>query len=97
MLTEFDCFIQLKSLYKAALQLHKLGLVQLKAIRFDMRFYTESEAIAMFDKYGSADILCITNDYIPTDKVSVGGKFGYLSEKRFALKEIKAGKAWIYV
>lgn len=74
MLSEFDCFVQLKSLYKAGLQLHKLGLVQLKAIRFDMNFYTQIEAQAMFDKYGSTDIQCVTNNTIPQGTEIEAGK-----------------------
>jgi hypothetical protein len=74
MLSEFDCFIQIKSIYKAGLQLHKLGLVSIKAIRFDMNFYTQTEAQAMFDKYGSADIQCIINNTIPQGTVIEAGK-----------------------
>jgi hypothetical protein len=74
MLSEFDCFVQLKSLYKAGLQLHKLGLVQLKAIRFDMSFYTQDEAQAMFDKYGSTDIQCFINNTIPQGTEIEAGK-----------------------
>ncbi len=74
MLLEFDCFIQLKSIYKAGLQLHKLGLVQVKAIRFDLNFYTTDEAQAMFDKYGSTDIQCITNGTIPQGTEIEAGK-----------------------
>lgn len=62
MLSEFDCFIQLKSLFKVGLQLHKLGLVKIKAIRFEKSFYTPSEAKAIFGKYGSADIQFITDE-----------------------------------
>lgn len=61
MLLEFDCFIQLKSLYKAALQAHKLGLITLKAICFDTTFYTRWEALAMYKKYGSKNIQCFIN------------------------------------
>lgn len=74
MLSEFDCFIQLKSLYKTGLQLHKLGLTQIKAIRFDMSFYNPAEAQAMFDKYGSTNIQCITNQTIPKGKEIEAGK-----------------------
>lgn len=74
MLAEFDCFIQLKSLYKAGLQLHKLGLVKINAIQFDMNFYTQAEAQAMFDKYGSDDIQCITNNTIPQLTTVQAGK-----------------------
>lgn len=65
MLSEFDCFVQLKSIYKAGLQLHKLGLVKIKAIRFDMNFYTKQESLAMYKKYGSKDIQCFTTNGMP--------------------------------
>lgn len=79
MLSEFDCFLQLKSIYKAGLELHKLGLIKLKAIRFDMNFYTQAEAIAMFDKYGSSDIQCITNDAIlQRTKIEAGKAWLYV-------------------
>lgn len=79
MIDRFDTFIQLKSLYKAALRLHALGLIKVKGIRFDTTFYTEKEANDMFTRYKSDDIQLIHNDYIPEGR------------------EIKAGKAWIYV
>lgn len=66
MLPAFDTFVQLKSLYKAALRLHKLGIVKVKAIRFDMDFYTHKEADDMFEKYGSQDIVKLT-DKTPFD------------------------------
>ncbi len=79
MLSEFDCFLQLKSIYKAGLQLHKLELVKIKAIRFDMSFYTPDEAIAMFDRYGSSDIQCITDNTIPKGlEVEAGRAWLYL-------------------
>lgn len=78
MLHEFDCFIQLKSLYKAGLRLHQLELVEIKAIRFDMNFYNSKDIENMFKKYGSADIQIINK---PNSKY----------------KEIKAGKAWLYI
>jgi len=79
MLDKFDCFVQLKSLYKAGLRLHKLGIVKISAIRFDMDFYSASEATEMYHKYASTDIQLIINETIPSGK------------------EIKAGKAWLYV
>lgn len=79
MLGCFDTFVQLKSLYKAALKLHKLGMVKIKAIRFDMDFYAEKEAREMFVKYGSDDILVVLDGTIPDGR------------------EIKAGKAWLYL
>jgi hypothetical protein len=74
MLSEFDCFVQLKSIYKVGLQLHKLSLVKINAIRFDMNFYTQAEAQAMFDKYGSVDIECVTNSIIPQGTEIEAGK-----------------------
>jgi len=62
MLNAFDTFIQLKTLYKAGLRLHQLGLVNVRAIKFDMTFYTVSEADAMFEKYGSANIQKVTDN-----------------------------------
>lgn len=40
MLNAFDTFIQLKTLYKSGLRLHQLGLVTIRAIKFDMTYYT---------------------------------------------------------
>lgn len=79
MLAQFDTFVQLKSLYKAGLRLHKLGLVRIKAIKFDMSFYKEEEADNMFQLYGSPDIQKVTSHAVPSGK------------------EIKAGKAWLYI
>ncbi|WP_456322949.1 hypothetical protein [Hydrogenimonas sp.] len=56
MLDEFDTFIQLNSIYKAGLKLHKLGLIKIKDIVFNNNIYTHNEATAMFQKYGSPDI-----------------------------------------
>lgn len=46
-----DTFVQMKSLYKVALKLHQLGLATVKAIRFDMDFYSEDTAAEMAAKY----------------------------------------------
>lgn len=51
MLPYFSCFVQMKTLYKAALRLHQLGFVNLKAIRFDTGFYTEKTMGQMVDSY----------------------------------------------
>lgn len=56
MLGKFDCFIQLKTLYKAGLRLHKLGLVKIKGIYFDNTVYSQDMIDALFSKYGSPDI-----------------------------------------
>ena len=79
MLEHFDTFVQLKTLYKAALKLHALNMVKIKAIRFDMDFYSKEQADSMFTLYGSSDVQKITD--------------GTISDGR----EIKAGKAWLYV
>lgn len=74
MLQQFDTFIQLKSLYKAGLKLHKLGIIKVKAIRFDMSFYSNKEADEMFEIYGSNDIIKITDNRIPEGKEVPAGK-----------------------
>lgn len=74
MLGQFDTFVQLKSLYKAGLKLHKLGIVRIKAIRFDMTFYSKQEADEMFELYGSDDIIKITDNSIPEGKEVPAGK-----------------------
>lgn len=56
MLDEFDTFIQLNSIYKTGLKLHKLGLIKIKDIVFNNSIYTIDEASSMFQKYGSSDI-----------------------------------------
>ncbi len=65
MLQQFDTFVQLKSLYKAGLKLHQLGIIRIKAIKFDMSFYSQEEADEMFELYGSDDIVKIANEPIP--------------------------------
>lgn len=74
MLEQFDTFVQLKSLYKAGLKLHKMGIVKVKAIRFDMSFYSQEEADEMFELYGSSDIIKITDNRIPEGKEVLAGK-----------------------
>lgn len=74
MLQQFDTFVQLKSLYKAGLKLHKLGIVKIKAIRFDMTFYSKKEADEMFELYGSDDIIKVTDNSIPDGKEVQAGK-----------------------
>lgn len=73
MLTKFDCFVQLKSLFKAGLRLHKLELVEIKGIRFDTNFYTQQEINDLFVKYGSQDIQLVTRA-IPNAKEIQAGK-----------------------
>lgn len=80
MIPNFDTFVQLKSLYKAGLRLHKLGIVNIKGIRFDMNFYTQQQANWMYEKYADGIQLFEDKDMISPN-----------------LKEIRAGKAWLYV
>ena len=61
MIRYFDTFVQLKTLYKAALKLHSMGLIEVKAIRFDMSFYDDIQAQDMYDLYASPDIKMITD------------------------------------
>lgn len=56
MIHEFDCFIQIKSIYKAALRLHQLWIISVKWIELDSNFYTQEDAQGMFNKYWSDDI-----------------------------------------
>ncbi|NLD50751.1 MAG: hypothetical protein GX660_26725 [Clostridiaceae bacterium] len=74
MLGAFDTFIQLKSLYKAGLRLHQLDLIKIKAIRFDMSFYSEDDANDMFNKYGSLDIIKVIDNSIPEGLEIQAGK-----------------------
>jgi hypothetical protein len=62
MLVAFDCFVQLKSLYKAALRLHSLGFIEVKAIKFDDSAYTADEQAAMFAEYGDDEIAVLQPD-----------------------------------
>ncbi len=60
MLGVFDCFVQMKSLYKAGLQLHKSGFIKINAIAFDTSFYNEDEAKQMYSKYCPPEIEDVT-------------------------------------
>ena len=51
-----------------------MQLVKVRAIRFDMNFYSLADANAMFSKYGSQDILAITDGTIPEGKEIQAGK-----------------------
>ncbi len=61
-LANVDSFVQIKTLYKIGLQLHKLGLCKLKAIQFINNFYTDDEMTAIKKKYIPNDVLNITED-----------------------------------
>jgi hypothetical protein len=78
MLAEFDCFIQMKTLYKAGLKLHQLGLIDILAIRFDLDFYTLSEAEEMYSKYGCSKIKMITNNCHQGQEIKAGKAWLYV-------------------
>ncbi len=81
MLSEFDCFVQLKTLYKAGLRLHKLGLIKIKGIKFDESFYNDEQSLAMYEKYCSKEIVFLN------EKKEISQQW----------REIQAGKANIYI
>jgi len=62
MIRNFHTFAQMKSLYKAALALHQLGLTSLKAIRFDAGFYSEAAVEQMVSRYVPEDIPVIVSE-----------------------------------
>lgn len=73
MLIEFDQFIQVKTLYKAALRLHILNLIRVNAIFFAPEIYSASQARAMFEKYGAPDIEYYHTEEVPQDAIRGGG------------------------
>ncbi len=58
MLPKAHTFVQLKSLYKAPLRLHALGLCSLRAVHFDSTFYSP-EAQADMMRYVPEDVVVI--------------------------------------
>ncbi|MFO0507631.1 MAG: hypothetical protein ACK5YS_02045, partial [bacterium] len=58
----------------SGLRLHQLGLVTIRAIKFDMTYYTVAEADAMFAKYGSANIQKVTDNTTPVGTAVQAGK-----------------------
>lgn len=81
MLEVFDVFVQINTMYKAALHLHKRGLCSIKAILFDDDYYNRLQWKGMRDKYVSPDVV-VLNEAHSTD---VNG-----------LTAVEAGKAVIY-
>lgn len=67
MLRHFKTFIQIKTLYKAPLRLHKLGLIKMRAIQFSS-YYDEDDIESIVNLYGSDDISVA----LPTDPVPAG-------------------------
>jgi hypothetical protein len=62
MLGQVHQFVQIKTLYKAALRLHALGLCRLQAIRFDTDFYSAATLQQTRQKYVPNDLLVIQDD-----------------------------------
>ena len=81
MLPCFDTSIQLKSLYKIGLSLHRLGLCSIKGIIFDQSFYSPSIQQEIMNKYGSQNIQLIRS----------------LSEVHSNWIAIEAGKAHLFI
>lgn len=61
MLGKVDYFIQLKTLYKAPLRLHKLGFIRIKAIRFT-DYYDKEDIVSIKDKYIENNIQILSAD-----------------------------------
>lgn len=59
MLYQFDCFVQLNTLYKAPLRLHVLGLCEVKAVRF-LGEYTPQDIEAISDKYVPEGVIVLS-------------------------------------
>jgi hypothetical protein len=80
MLDLFDCFIQLKTLYKVGLELHKLGIVKIRAIRFDSNFYDKEQIKALFNKYGANDIILVKDekDVVGLNAIEAGKAILYI-------------------
>lgn len=70
MIKEFDCFFQIKTLYKIGLFLHKLKIIKLKGIIFDNQ-YSDIEKNIMFKKYGSKDLEILNDNDKINKKVKV--------------------------
>lgn len=67
MLPHFHCFVQLKTLWKAALRLHQLELARIRAIEFNPSFYSANH-VAQFERYIPQDVQVVTRiDDRPTN------------------------------
>lgn len=60
-LENVDVFVQVKTLYKIGLLLHKLKLCKIKAIMFDTKFYSIQDIKKIKEKYIQNDIVIITD------------------------------------
>lgn len=73
MLNAFDCFLQMKTFYKAALALHHAGFIQLKGIMYDASLYSQQEIALIHAKYGgSVPVFRSENDAFWSNKVAAG-------------------------
>ncbi len=73
LLREFDYFIQLRTLYKAPLRLHLLGLMTVKGIRFS-EYYDTEDISAIRERYIPNDVEVIADvARIPSDWVPIQG------------------------
>lgn len=59
MLQHFETFMQIRTLYKGPLMLHKLGLIRARCIKFS-DYYDSDDIDAIVEQYGSDDIEVLT-------------------------------------
>lgn len=81
MLAVFDVFVQINTMYKAALHLHKRGLCSIKAILFDNDYYNKEQRDGMRDKYVARDIIVLNDSP---------------EYNTYGLTAVEAGKAIVY-
>lgn len=91
MIQQFDTFVQLKSLYKAGLKLHKLGLVKIKAIRFDMSFTPQKKLTKCLNYTAQMTLLKLLIILYLKAKKSQQVKLG------FTYKEIEKEDLFLYL
>lgn len=71
MLQHFETFMQIRTLYKGPLRLHKLGLIRARCIKFS-DYYDSDDIDAIVEQYGSDDIDIMTSaDASPTGLTEV--------------------------
>lgn len=71
MLQHFETFMQIRTLYKGPLMLHKLGLIRARCIKFS-DYYGSDDIDTIVEQYGSDDIEVLTaGDQSPTDFTEV--------------------------
>jgi len=62
MLESFHYNIQVKSAYKAGLRAHQLGLTEIRAIKFDMEFYSPTTRDQMIERYVPQEVEVLLNE-----------------------------------